>query len=155
MSDPTALPNFPPPPDEHPLRGRVIDALQDLGLNPDIDADGDVEFTHDGQRMFVRCADGDWPLMRVFGQWQIQAPAPEDLLARLQRCNDMTLQLNVIKVGVVGESLFVSAEHIVSPSTDLNQLLVLTVNLVLQAVGMWFSSWLPPEQQGEAAGEPA
>ena len=38
MSDPTSLPNFPPPADEHPLRGRVLDVLKDLGLNPNIDA---------------------------------------------------------------------------------------------------------------------
>lgn len=44
MTDPTALPNFPPPSDEHPLRGRVLDALQDLGIEPVIDSDGDVAF---------------------------------------------------------------------------------------------------------------
>ena len=45
MTDPASLPNFPPPADEHPLRGRVLDVLQDLEVQPDIDADGDVTFT--------------------------------------------------------------------------------------------------------------
>ena len=45
MTDPTSLPNFPPPADEHPLRGRVLDILVDLGLAPNLDTDGDVAFT--------------------------------------------------------------------------------------------------------------
>ena len=55
MSDPTSLPNFPPPPSEHPLRGRVLDILLDEGFQPDIDSDGDVAFKVQGQQLFVRC----------------------------------------------------------------------------------------------------
>ena len=61
MSDPTSLPNFPPPADEHPLRGRVLDVLKDHQLDPNIDADGDVAFMigEPPQQLFVRCQDGD------------------------------------------------------------------------------------------------
>ena len=69
MTDPTALPNFPPPADEHPLRGRVLDVLQDLEIKPSIDSDGDVAFQVGDpvQQLFVRCQDGDFPVMRIFG----------------------------------------------------------------------------------------
>ncbi len=151
MSDPTALPNFAPPPDEHPLRGRVLDVLLDLGLAPNIDSDGDVEFVYQDQHMFARCSDGDWPLLRVFGQWQIQDPAPTDQFLRLQRCNDISLQLNVVKVGVANDSLVATSEHIIHPGTDLKALMALTLDLVLQAVGVWFQSWVPGEPE-ESAG---
>ena len=87
MTDPTTLPNFPPPADEHPLRGRVLDVLKDLGLRPDIDSDGDVAFTVQAQQLFVRCMDGDCPVMRMFGQWLIGEQVPGDLYPAL-RCND-------------------------------------------------------------------
>ena len=76
MTDPTSLPNFPPPPDEHPLRGRVLDVLIDQGLHPDIDSDGDVAFTVQDQQLFVRCTEGDFQIMRVFGQWAISDAVP-------------------------------------------------------------------------------
>ena len=68
MTDPTSLPNFPPPADEHPLRGRVLDVLVDLGLQPNIDSDGDVAFTVNEQQLFIRCSEGEVEIMRVFGQ---------------------------------------------------------------------------------------
>ena len=83
MSDPTSLPNFPPPASEHPLRGRVLDILLDEGFQPDIDSDGDVAFKVQGQQLFVRCLEGDFTIMRVFGQWQIGDDVPQDLLTQL------------------------------------------------------------------------
>lgn len=78
MTDPASLPNFPPPADEHPLRGRVLDVLQDLEVQPDIDADGDVTFTVNDQNLFIRCHEGELQIMRIFGQWQL----PEQLIGQ-------------------------------------------------------------------------
>ena len=159
MTDPTALPNFPPPADEHPLRGRVLDVVKDLGINPDIDSDGDVAFTigEPPQQLFVRCQDGDFPIMRVFGQWLIGDHVPSDELVRLQRCNDFTLQLNLAKVGLSGGNLVVTAEHLVAPTTDLSTLFQLTVDLILQVVGAWHQSFLPeggqPTEPSSGEGE--
>ncbi len=119
MSDPTSLPNFPPPPDEHPLRGRVLDVLIDQGLGPDIDGDGDVAFTVQDQQLFVRCSEGDFQIMRVFGQWAIGEAVPADPLKRLETCNELTLQLNIVKLGLAHDTLVVTAEHVVSPQSDL------------------------------------
>jgi hypothetical protein len=143
MTDPTALPNFPPPPDEHPLRGRVLDVCEDLGILPSIDSDGDVAFTvgDPPQQLFVRCFDGEVPVMRVFGQWQLGAPVPDDALARLERCNDFTLQLNVAKVGIAGGNLIATCEHVVLPGVDLSALFQLSVDLVVQVVGAFYGSW--------------
>lgn len=153
MSDPTSLPNFPPPPDEHPLRGRVLDVLKDLGLNPNLDADGDVAFSigEPAQQMFVRCQDGDWPVMRVFGQWLISDQVPDDIETRLQRCNDFTLQLNLAKVGIANNNLVVSVEHVVPMGADISALFQISVNLVMEVVQMWHASFL--QQEGGASGE--
>ena len=95
----------------------------------------------------MRCQDGDFPIMRVFGQWLIGEHVPADELVRLQRCNDFTLQLNMAKVGLSGGNLVVTAEHLVAPATDLSTLFQLTVDLILQVVGAWHQSFLPEDGQ--------
>jgi hypothetical protein len=137
MTDPTSLPNFPPPPSEHPLRGRVLDALIDEGFEPNIDADGDVAFTVQEQQLFVRCMEGDFTIMRVFGQWQVGDDVPQDMLSQLQACNELTLRLNVVKAGIANGTLVVTGEHVIAPETDVRALLVVTTQLVLSAVHMW------------------
>lgn len=156
MSDPTSLPNFPPPADEHPLRGRVLDVIKDLGLNPNIDNDGDVAF-HVGepaQQLFVRCQDGDWPVMRIFGQWIISDQVPDDHELRLQRCNDFCLQLNLVKVGIANDNLVVTVEHVAPVGTDLSSLFQISVNLIMEVVQLWHGSFVPqPEQPDTPSGE--
>lgn len=149
MSDPTSLPNFPPPADEHPLRGRVLDVLKDHQLDPNIDADGDVAFMigEPPQQLFVRCQDGDFPVMRVFGQWMIGEQVPADALLRLQRSNDFTLQLNLVKVGIANDNLVITGEHVIMPGADISTLFEITVNLIMEVVQMWHTSFLSPEEQ--------
>lgn len=136
MTDPTSLPDFPPPPGEHPLRGRVLDALMDEGFRPDIDDDGDVAFRAQGQQLFVRCIDGEFTIMRVFGQWQIGEDLA-DPVKQLQVCNALTLRLNVVKAGIANGTLVVTGEHVVDASTDIKALLTVTTQLLLSAVQMW------------------
>jgi hypothetical protein len=157
MSDPTSLPNFPPPADEHPLRGRVLDVLKDLGLDPNIDADGDVAFTigDPAQQLFVRCQDGDFPVMRIFGQWMVGEQVPDDALIRLQRSNDFTLQLNLVKVGIANGNLVVTGEHVVTDGVDIATLFQITVNLIMEVVQMWHTSFLSPEEQQALAEQAA
>ncbi|SES08009.1 hypothetical protein SAMN05216199_1889 [Pedococcus cremeus] len=156
MTDPTSLPNFPPPPDEHPLRGRVLDVLIDQGLNPDIDSDGDVAFTVQDQQLFVRCTEGDFQIMRVFGQWAIGDAIPADPLLRLQTCNDITLQLNIVKTGIANGTLVVTGEHVVTPESDLTALVGVTIQLVLAGVQMWHERILGGgEGDGPTSGQPA
>lgn len=137
MTEPTSLPNFPPPPGEHPLRGRVLDALIDEGFEPNIDDDGDVAFSMQDQQLFVRCMEGDFTIMRVFGQWQIGEEVPQDTLTQLLACNELTLSLNVVKTGIANETLVVTGEHVVGADTDVKGLLMVTTQLVLSAVHMW------------------
>jgi hypothetical protein len=142
MTDPTSLPNFPPTPNEHPLRGRVLDALIDEGFEPNIDQDGDVAFTVQEQQLFVRCMEGDFTIMRVFGQWQVGDDVPQDLLSQLQACNELTLRLNVVKAGIANGTLVVTGEHVVAPETNIRALLVVTTQLVLSAVHLWHETIL-------------
>ena len=151
MTDPTSLPNFPPSPGDHPLRGRVLDALIDEGLEPNIDDDGDVAFTVQDQQLFVRCMEGDFTVMRVFGQWQIGEDVPQDPLTRLMACNELTLGLNVVKTGMANDTLVVTAEHVIGADTDVKALLVVTAQLVLSAVHMWHETIMgstPDEDSG-------
>jgi hypothetical protein len=156
VTDPTSLPNFPPPPDEHPLRGRVLDALIDQGLKPDIDSDGDVAFVVQDQQLFVRCTEGDFQIMRLFGQWAISEAVPADPLKRLETCNELTLQLNIVKAGLANDTLVVTAEHIVTPASDVNALTQVSIQLVLAGVQMWHERIMGGgPSSGPGAGQPA
>lgn len=137
MSDPTALPNFPPPADEHPLRGRVLDALIDMELAPDIDADGDVAFVVNEQQLFVRCIEGEVTVMRTFGQWQVADPIPQDLPAQLAACNEVNLSMNLVKTGIANGTLVVTTEHLVRPGEDVHGIANISIQVVLAAVHLW------------------
>jgi hypothetical protein len=155
MTDPTSLPNFPPPPGERPLRGRVLDALIDEGFEPNIDDDGDVAFTMQDQQLFVRCMEGDFTIMRVFGQWQIGDEVPQDTLTQLLTCNELTLSLNVVKTGIANGTLVVTGEHVVAAETDVRGLLAVTTQLVLSAVHMWHETILGRTHDDSTEGEQA
>lgn len=137
MSDPTALPNFPPPPDEHPLRGLVIDALQDLGLEPNIDKEGDVAFKANDQQLFVRCLESEVRIMRVFGQWQLGEPVPQDKVMQLSVCNDINLSMTMVKAGIGNDALVVTSEHLVVSDESVKQLVSLSVQITLATVQSW------------------
>jgi hypothetical protein len=155
MTDPTSLPNFPPSPSEHPLRGRVLDALIDEGFEPNIDEDGDVAFTVQDQQLFVRCMEGDFTVMRVFGQWQVGDDVPQDALSQLIACNELTLRLNVVKAGIANGTLVVTGEHVITPDTNVRELLVVTTQLVLSAVHLWHETIMGRGQdEADEAGQP-
>jgi hypothetical protein len=115
----------------------VLDALIDEGFEPNIDEDGDVAFTVQDQQLFVRCMEGDFTIMRVFGQWQVGEEVPQDPLLQLQACNELTLSLNIVKAGIANGTLVVTGEHVIAPETDVKALVVVTTQLVLSAVHMW------------------
>lgn len=162
MTDPTSLPNFPPPPEEHPLRGRVLDALQDLKLQPDLDRDGDVSFKAQGQQLFVRSLEGGKvDIMRVFGQWQVAPTVPDDMLTRLNGCNDITLGVNLVKAGIANGNLVLTVEQIVTKSENPRPKVQVAVGLLLQAVQLWHKNVLiksgvvqPPETEGGTRPDP-
>ena len=152
MTDPTSLPNFPPPPDEHPLRGRVLDVLVDLGLQPNLDNDGDVAFTVSDQQLFVRCSEGEVEIMRVFGQWQIQEELLADRLHLHETCNELNLNMNCVKTGVAGSTLVVIGEHLATPGADINTMLQVSIQVILSGVRIWHQRvlGLDPSADGDA-----
>lgn len=170
MTDPTSLPNFTPydptsapngaPQSATPARDRVLAVLQGLGVETLVDADGDLEYKivdNEGNTttLFARVAEGEAQgqpaLVRFFGQWLLQAPVSDDRNERIARCNDLTLQLNLVKLTLVQESLVVSAEHVITPNADLDILVPLSINHILQAVGFFYQSWAPIEDLPEGA----
>src|SRR5215218_7524411 len=110
MTDPTSLPDFPPPSHEHPLRGRVLDLLLDEGYRPDIDEDGDIAVKVQGQQLYVRCVEGDVTILRIFGQWRLGEAVVHDELARLRACNLVTARLSVAKTVLAEDVLVASVE---------------------------------------------
>jgi hypothetical protein len=138
MSDPTSMPSFPPPEDEHPLRGRALDALIDAGLQPSLDAEGDIAVRVSDQLLFVRCADSVPPLMRVFGQWQLDDDLAVDELTRLRAANVVTSALNLVKVTVHGDRLLVAVDLVVGDGVALSALLTATLDAVLGSVQTWY-----------------
>lgn len=138
MSDPTSLPNFPPPPQEHPLTGRVLDALQDLQMQPNLDKAGDVAFEVQGQKLFVKVIEGEqFDIMRVFGQWQIASSVPEELATRLNGCNDVTLGVNLVKAGIASGNLVLAVEQIIARSEPPKAKVQIATGLLLQALQLW------------------
>jgi hypothetical protein len=137
MTDPTSLPSFPPPPDEHPLLGRVLDALLDEGQEPAIDEDGDVAVRIQEQMLFVRCLDTQPPMMRVFGHWLLDDSLAGDELTRLRAANAVTSGLNLVKVTVNADRLAVAVDLVVGDGMDLRSLLSATLEAVLGSVRTW------------------
>jgi hypothetical protein len=137
MTDPTSLPDYPPPADEHPLRGRVLDVLMDEGYRPDIDEDGDVAVKVQGQLLFLRCAEGAVSILRIFGQWRLGDAVTGDQTARLLACNAVSSRLTVAKTTLADDILVVSAEHVVTVDTPLRQIVPMSMDLVLTAVNLW------------------
>lgn len=158
MTDPTSLPNFPPPPQERPLSGRVLDALQDLQMSPDLDKEGDVAFEVRDQRMFVKIVQGEqFDIMRVFGQWQVAGTVPDDLLTRLNGCNDVTLGVNLVKAGIAGGNLVLAVEQIVARQEQPKAKLQIATGLILQALSLWHRNVVAKSQaeQGQQPDLPA
>ncbi|ANS78615.1 hypothetical protein SGUI_1219 [Serinicoccus hydrothermalis] len=154
MSDPTSLPNFPPPPQEHPLTGRVLDALQDLQMSPNLDKAGDVSFEVQNQKLFVKVIEGEqFDIMRVFGQWQIASSVPEDLLTRLNGCNDVTLGVNLVKAGIASGNLVLAVEQIIARAEKPKPKIQIATGLLLQALQLWHRN-VVAKSQAEQGLEP-
>lgn len=154
MTDPTSLPSFPPPEDEHPLRGRVLDALIDAGLSPNVDNDGDVSLLVQKQKLFIRCVDGPLPLMRVFGQWRVGDSVPDDEVRRLKAAAEITARTNLVKATVHGGVLLVAVDLVVPPATPLPQLLQGAFTGILAAVKAWHIGAGGAKPGGGQAGDP-
>jgi hypothetical protein len=153
MTDPTSLPFFPPPPDEHPLRGRVLDALIDEGHQPRIDEDGDVAISVQEQMLFVRTLDTQPPMMRVFGQWLLDDSLAGDEITRLRAANAVTSALNLVKVTVNADRLAVAVDLIVADGMDLGPLLTATLEAVLGSVRTWHQTVTQLLEQADAGEE--
>lgn len=147
MTDPTSLPNFGQTTPQAQTEGtsssltqKIVDILNNFGFNPQIDADGDVMYTVDDQNLFVRVMEGEINLIRMFGQWQITDDLTTDVAERLNAANDVTLSLNIVKIGIAGDMLVVSGEHLVTPDLDLTMVLPSTTQMILQATQLWHQS---------------
>lgn len=75
-------------------------------------------------------------------------PPPEEI-AHLRAANDLTLRLNIVKVGLSNGTLVVTGEHLVTPESDVRGLLQLSTQLVLTAVHLWHQLMLGNNVFGE------
>ncbi|MDO5535744.1 MAG: hypothetical protein Q4F65_13975 [Propionibacteriaceae bacterium] len=154
MTDPTSLPNFPPPPQERPLTGRVLDALVDLQMQPNLDNEGDVAFVVQDQKLFVKVVAGEqFDIMRVFGQWVIADSMPQDLQTRLNGCNDITLGVNLVKSGIANGNLVLAVEQIITRQENPRAKLQIATGLILQALRLWHNN-VQAKSRAEAGLDP-
>lgn len=140
MTDPTALPNMAPPVAAAAgtsLRDQVVAALRTDGLLAEIDSDGDVSYKVDGQQLFVRTLEGEVTILRIFGQWQIGEDVPADELTQLRACNELAVRLSVVKSALVGGTLLVTAEQVITPGADVHPFLPMLTQAVLAGVQGW------------------
>ena len=89
-------------------------------------------YSVEDQNLFVRVMEGEIALIRLFGQWQITDDITSDLTKRLNAANDVTLSLNIVKVGIARDMVVVSGEHLVTPDLDLEMVLPSTTQMILQ-----------------------
>ena len=153
MTDPAALPNFPPPADEHPLRGQVLDVLQDLELQPNIDGDGDVSFTVNEQSLFARCHEGEMQILRIFGQWQLPPELVGNRSHLLEVCNELSLTLNCVKCGLGNDTLIITSDHLMVPGSNVAASVSVGTQLVLSTVHFWHQRALGVDENGQPTGE--
>lgn len=175
MTDPTALPNLPgfggmpaaggadEPPAEAALGERLVAALRELELEPETDADGDVTFQVDGQQLFIRFTEDEAQVVRVFGQWRLADPVPDDLGERLAASNDVNIAFNMIKTAIAEDTLLVTSEHMLPRGADVRSLMMVAIPLVLQGVSLWHQraigeekiAQLQAQEQAAQGGTPA
>ena len=117
----------------------MLDVLLDEGYRPDIDDDGDVAVKVQGQQLYVRCTEGDFTVLRVFGQWRLD-DVDADELALLRACNSVSSRLSVAKTTLGDRILVVSADHLVTTATPLQLVVTSSLELVLTAVNLWHES---------------
>lgn len=100
----------------HALADRLQTALAALGIDSTVDADGDLELEYEGNGLFVRVAADD-SAFRVFGQWEVAGDTRDsDEVSLLRRCNELSLELLLVKVSLHEGDLVFSVDHAVDPA---------------------------------------
>ena len=68
---------------------------------------------------------------------RMASSVPEDLLTRLNGCNDVTLGVNLVKAGIAGGNLVLAVEQIVARQEQPKAKLQIATGLILQALSLW------------------
>jgi hypothetical protein len=110
----------------HPLTDRLRYALDAMGLDSTVDADGDLEVEFEGNALFIHVAEDD-SAFRVFGRWEVSVEEDggegsdesgnADELELLRRCNEVNLELLLVKVALHEGDLVFSVDHALDPAT--------------------------------------
>ena len=140
VTDPTALPDFNPPPDgDDPVQARVFQTLLEEGFRPAVDEDGDIAFRAQSQLLFVRSLPTEPPLIRVFGQW-VEPDVRGGELTRLRAANAVVGRFNLIKATVVDDRLVVAVDLVIGGDLELGPLLGASIEAVLHSVQSWYAA---------------
>jgi hypothetical protein len=102
----------------HPLADRLRGALATMGLEGFVDADGDLEVEFEGNALFIHVAEDD-SAFRVFGRWEVASTAAGDEVDEeelLWRCNEVNLELLLVKVSLHEGDLVFSVDHAMDPA---------------------------------------
>ncbi len=114
------------------------EALTQLGLDYTTDNDADLAISVNDQQLYVRVSDDGPGLLRVFGQWQIQADLNPDQGVRFGAAHHVTTTHVLAKVSILEETtLAVAVDNIVPEGARYDVLIPASVEAVLAAVGAW------------------
>ena len=68
---------------------------------------------------------------------EIADSVPDDMLTRLNGCNDITLGVNLVKAGIASGNLVLSVEQVIAPKENPKPKVQIAVSMILQAVALW------------------
>jgi hypothetical protein len=102
----------------HTLTDRLRSALAATGLESSVDADGDLEVEFEGNALFIHVAEDD-SAFRVFGRWEVAGESDDDEVDEeelLWRCNELNLELLLVKASLHQGDVVFSVDHAVDPA---------------------------------------
>lgn len=122
------------------LTERMTRALEGSGYTVEPTPDGQLGFTYEEQKLRIRCVEGEVDFIQLYGQWQMQAEIPQEVLEQLHASNDTVYRLPCVKTGVAGGTFVATSEHLIHPDEDPSTKLRVAIDLVRQAFGLWHAS---------------
>ncbi|MFV0459573.1 MAG: T3SS (YopN, CesT) and YbjN peptide-binding chaperone 1 [Actinomycetales bacterium] len=155
MTSPTSLPDFSAP---TPSRlDQVMAVLTQLGVNPEIDSEGDVSIRVNDQQLYVRVSDDGPGIVRVFGQWQILDDISADPGVRFGAAHHVTATHALVKVNIFNDTLAVAVDNLAPEGARFDVLLSNSIDAVLSGVSTWHrlivESSAPTTGDGDAPAE--
>lgn len=119
------------------MRAKVIEALESRGAQVEQTPDGLLSFM-DGQHRINASMREDKPgYLEIFGSWKLGDDVPGDATARLAACNEVSLTLACVKLGMYKDILVVTSDHVLAATDDVDVRVAASVVSIREAHARW------------------